>query len=122
VLKKVASEMASGPDPARPEPKAALLHLLRRVLATEPQASVTAGRTESGRSPYAVVFHACPQCRPSAVETETGRVEIQYEAIERLGSQAETTVVPPEASPVATDKPTVLRTTSSPGPTGRGRS
>jgi hypothetical protein len=92
-LEKVASEMCSGLDGAKPSPEKALLYLMLRVLETDPAGSVTAGRAEREGSPFTVVFHRCPDCRRATVEGAEGRVEAAPEAVDVIEGSAERVVI-----------------------------
>jgi hypothetical protein len=87
-LKKVAVEMGETTE-GPPEPKAALLHLCRQILATDDKASVALGRKESTAASSVLVVHCCPDCAAAAVETEAGRVEIDSQSVEALALKAE---------------------------------
>lgn len=106
-LAKVASEMAAGLGGARPSDDEALLYLMNRILASDPEGSVTPGRRERELSPFSVVFHQCPDCRRAAVETGSGRVEVASEAIERLAGEDEGSAPegPSSAAPAAGEAP-----------------
>jgi hypothetical protein len=88
-LAKVAAEMGCSLDGAKPSPAEALLFLMLRVLETDPEVSVSAGRVERDHSPFTVVFHRCPDCRRAAVESAEGRVEVAAEAMDRIEASAE---------------------------------
>ncbi len=88
-IEKIAREMCESLDDKIPDPKAALLYLFHRVLKTDPAGSITAGREERQKSPFAVVFHRCPSCLAAAVETEAGRVEVDQETIAQIEQSAE---------------------------------
>jgi hypothetical protein len=101
-LETVATEMGRSLDGAKPSPAEALLFLMLRVLETDPERSVTAGRAERDDSPFTVVFHRCPDCRRAAVESAEGRVEVAEEAMDRIEASAEHFVVEDEAPEAAT--------------------
>jgi hypothetical protein len=96
-LEKVAAEMGRSLDGAKPSPEQALLFLMLRVLETDPEGSVSAGRAEKEHSPFTVVFHRCPDCLRSAVESTEGRVEVPVEEMDRVEASAEHVVVEDEA-------------------------
>jgi hypothetical protein len=102
-LDKVAAEMGRSLDGAKPSPAEALLFLMLRVLETDPEGSVTAGRAEREHSPFTVVFHRCQECRRAAVESAEGRVEVAAEAMDRIEASAEHVVIEDEAPEATTE-------------------
>ncbi len=98
-LAKIAEEMASGLDGARPEPERVLVYLMDRVLqGAQPWGAAGEGTREGGQaeSPYGLTFVCCPECHRAAVETPEGRVEVPLEAVERLTGSAECVEIDPE--------------------------
>ncbi len=94
---KVAMEMkeALGDGEATVQPKEVFLYMARGHLETDPEGTPR-GRKEKEDCIHGILFHACPSCGVTHVQTSRGPAEVPPEHVLRVWADARKIVIRPE--------------------------